>query len=140
MKKVLFVLALCAAVVFANAQEKKVVEKKETKMTTAVKTEKTVQKPNIIKEADLLPAIKENIKKDYADFKFSRAIKNDVKGLVTYEIHVRKDASSLVLVYDKDGKFIKKEEMKRVEPRKIEGTKEMKEVKKEEKKVELIKK
>jgi hypothetical protein len=144
MKKVLFLLVLCVAVVFANAQEKKIVDKKDIKTTTVVKTEKPVMRPTMIKEADLLPAITENIKKDYADCKFMRAIKNEVKGLVTYEIHLRKDANLIVLAYDKDGKFLKKEE-KKIEPRKmevkkVEGTKEMKEVKKEDTKVLQLKK
>ena len=121
MKKVLFVVALCVAVVFANAQEKKTVEKKEVK-TTTVKTEKTVQTPAKVKiaEADLMQPIKDNIAKDFAGAKVEKAFKHDVKGLVTYEVVIMKDNAKWSLVYDKDGKFLKKEEMKKMEMKKTE--------------------
>ena len=115
MKKVFFVIALCASVMLANAQDQKV--EKTTKTTT-----KTVEKTTtaaipgktVIKEAELLQPIKDNIAKDYTGAKVIHAIKNEVKGVVTYEvIVVNADKTKLTLVYDKDGKFIKKEEGKK---------------------------
>lgn len=122
MKKVLFVVALCVSVVLANAQEQKV-EKKETKEVK--KVEKTTVMPGRapIKEADLLQPIKDNIAKDFAGAKFIKATKLDAKGLVTYEVIVMKDNVRWLLVYDKDGKFVRKEEMKKPEVRKPQVTK-----------------
>jgi hypothetical protein len=131
MKKVLFVIALCVSVVIANAQEQKV--EKTTKTTTKT-VEKTTLTPakTAVKEAELLQPIKDNIAKDFAGAKIDKALKNDVKGVVTYEVRITKDNAKWTLVYDKEGKFIKKEEMKKPEMKRTEVKKEVKEVKKTE--------
>lgn len=111
MKKVLFVIALCVSVALANAQTQ-TAPKTPAKPAPAVKTA-TMPGKTVVKEAELLKPITENIAKDYAGAKIVKAFKNDAKGVVTYEVHVStKDNAKLTLVYDKDGKFIKKEEMK----------------------------
>jgi hypothetical protein len=129
MKKLMFVVSLCLAIVFANAQEQKS-EIKEVKKLE--KSEKAVQIPTKVKvaEAELLPVIKDNIAKDYAGAKIERSFRVDAKGVVTYEIHILKDNAKMFLVYDKDGRFIKKEDLPRMRtksvPLKVEGTREMK--------------
>lgn len=113
MKKVLFVIALCVSVAFLNAQNQ-TTPTTTTAPTTKVAKTATVPGKTVVKEADLLQPIKDNIAKDYAGAKVMKAFKNEVKGVVTYEVHITaKDGVKWTLVYDKDGKFIKKEEMKK---------------------------
>ena len=113
MKKVLFVIALCVTVMLANAQNQNAPT--TTTTTTTTKVAKTAPMPGktVVKQADLLKPIQDNMAKDYADAKFLKAFKNDAKGVVTYEVHVSLKDVKWTLVYDKDGKFIKKEEMKK---------------------------
>ncbi|MCX6257677.1 MAG: hypothetical protein NTW49_07270 [Bacteroidia bacterium] len=92
MKRLALVLFLGMAVVFANAQTK-----------TSVKTE------------DLQKAITDNIAKDFKDYKIQHAFKVDTKSVITYEIMVKKDAQLLILTYDANGKFIKKDEPRKSE-------------------------
>jgi len=104
MKKILLVAVLGLAVLFVNAQ---------------TKTE--------IKVADLNKAITENVAKDHAGFTIEKAFKMENNGVVTYEVKIAKGNEESILLYDKDGKFIKKEGHKA-------GTVVKKEVKKETKK------
>ena len=77
MKKVIFVLSFCLAIVIANAQ---------TQTTApAMKTGSAVQKANKpgtpVKEADLLKPIKDNLASDFKGAKFVKAIKMDKNGV-----------------------------------------------------------
>lgn len=65
-----------------------------------------------IKVGDLNKAITENIAKDHVGFTVKDAYKAENKGVVTYEVKVVKGNEESILVYDKDGKFIKKEATK----------------------------
>lgn len=89
MKKLMLVAVFAFAVLFVNAQTR-----------TAVKV------------ADLNKAITENVAKDHAGFTIKDAYKSENKGVVTYEVKVAKGNEESILVYDKDGKFIKKEATK----------------------------
>jgi ribosomal protein S6E (S10) len=89
MKRIFLVALFGMAVLFVNAQTR-----------TEVKT------------ADLNKAITENVAKDYAGFTIKDAFKSDVNGVVTYEVKIAKGTETEVLVYDKDGKFVKKEARK----------------------------
>ena len=104
MKKLMLVAVFAFAVLFVNAQ---------------TRTE--------IKVADLNKAIVENVAKDHVGFTIKDAFKSEDKGVVTYEVKVAKGTEENILVYDKDGKFLKKEAAKS-------GTAVKKEVKKEVKK------
>jgi hypothetical protein len=104
MKKLMLVAVFAFAVLFVNAQTR-----------TAIKV------------ADLNKAITENVAKDHAGYTIKDAYKCDNKGVTTFEVKVAKGNEENTLVYDKDGKFIKKEASKS-------GTVTKKEVKKEEKK------
>lgn len=85
MKKVVFVLVLIMAALVVNAQ---------TRVT--------------LKVADLPKAITENIAKDYAGFTIKGATKVTTNNVVTYDVVIVKGTMTETLVYDKDGKFVKK--------------------------------
>jgi hypothetical protein len=93
MKKVLFVFVLIMAVLAVNAQATKAT-------TTPVRATVMV--------ADLQKAIKDNIAKDYAGYTVKEATSVTVNGVVTYEVVLVQGTMTQTLVYDKDGKFIKK--------------------------------
>ena len=61
-----------------------------------------------VKVADLQKAIIDNVAKDYAGFTIKEATKVVTKYVVTYEVVVVKGTTQETLLYDKDGKFIKK--------------------------------
>jgi hypothetical protein len=73
---------------------------------------------SVVKNEDLKKDIKDNIAKDYKGYTISKAIQSDDNGVVTYHISILKDNERVNLVYDKDGKFLKK-----IEPRKIDAQK-----------------
>jgi curli biogenesis system outer membrane secretion channel CsgG len=95
MKKVLFVLVLIMAALVVNAQ---------TKATT------TQAKPTVtvVKLADLPKAITDNVAKDYVGFTIKDATCTNTNNVVTYDVVIVKGTTTETLVYDKDGKFIKK--------------------------------
>ena len=95
MKKLFLVAVFGLAVLFVNAQ---------------TRTE--------IKVADLNKAITENIAKEHAGFVVKNAYKLETNGVATFEVKVEKGTEIEMLVYDKDGKFIKKEAHKSGTPNK----------------------
>jgi hypothetical protein len=62
----------------------------------------------VVKTADLPKAIIENVAKDYAGFTVKEAVKVVADNVVTYEVVVAKGTTMETLLYDKDGKFVKK--------------------------------
>jgi len=86
MKKLLFLVTFIMAVLVANAQI--------TKVT--------------VKASDLPKAITENITKNYAGFAIKEATKVTENKVVTYDVAIAKGTVSETLVYDKDGKFLRK--------------------------------
>jgi hypothetical protein len=96
MKKVLFVLVLMMAVLVVNAQATK------TNVTNAKSTRTTVQ------VTDLQKAITDNVAKDYVGFTIKGATNVTANNNVTYEVAIVKGTTSETLVYDKDGRFVKK--------------------------------
>jgi hypothetical protein len=119
MKKVFVVLVLSIAVLSVNAQETKKAAPEQDK------SEKVSAGPvkSVIKEADLLQPIKDNIAKDFAGAKIQRAIKMDNKGVVNYSVMVKKDNSMWSLLFDKDGNLLRKNEMKAPKPVKVDEQK-----------------
>jgi curli biogenesis system outer membrane secretion channel CsgG len=95
MKKVLFVLVLIMAALVVNAQTQAT--------TTQVKPTITV-----VKIADLPKAITDNVAKDYAGFTIKDATCTNTNNVLTYDVVIVKETTTETLVYDKDGKFIKK--------------------------------
>jgi hypothetical protein len=85
MKKSLLLLVLFMSAIIINAQTK-----------------------TVVKTADLPKAITENIAKDYAGFTIKEATKVVANNVVSFDVVVVKGTTTETLVYDKDGKFVKK--------------------------------
>jgi hypothetical protein len=96
MKKVFFVLVIMMSVLTINAQTTKTSTTKEKSPKTAVKV------------ADLPKAITDNVAKDYAGFTIKEASSTTSNNALTYHVVVTKGTTTETLVYDKDGKFVKK--------------------------------
>jgi predicted Holliday junction resolvase-like endonuclease len=97
MKKVLLVvMVLVMSVLVINAQATK------TTVTNAKSTKTTIQ------VADLQKPITDNIAKDWAGYTIKEATSVTKENAVTYHVVVVKGTATETLVYDKDGKFVKK--------------------------------
>ena len=116
MKKTMLVVMLFAIVAMVSAQDQKVAPK-ETQ-----NNEKIFKKPikTDLKEADLLPAIKEDLAKNYTGSMVEKAWKMEGKDGETYRIVIMKDNVKWNLMYDKNGKLLRKAEMKKHEVKKEE--------------------
>jgi hypothetical protein len=86
MKKLLFIMTLFMAVLVANAQITKVQ----------------------VKASDLPKAITDNIAKNYTGYTIKEATKVTENKVVTYDVMIHKGTAMETLVYDKDGKFLRK--------------------------------
>ncbi len=64
-----------------------------------------------IKKSELPSAILDFLKKDYTDFELEEAARIETKGVITYETEIEKGKMSLELIFDANGKLIKKEIM-----------------------------
>jgi hypothetical protein len=96
MKKVLFVLVMMMSVIAVNAQAPK---------NTAAKSKPVKSEVQV---SDLMKPITDNIAKDYAGYTIKSASSSTTSTGLTYHVVVAKGNSSETLVYDKDGKFVKK--------------------------------
>lgn len=96
MKKLLFIAVLMMAALVVNAQATK----------SAVANAKPMRTP--VKVADLQKAITDNVAKDYAGFTIKQATSVTTNNVVTYDVVITKGTTTETLVYDKDGKFVKK--------------------------------
>jgi hypothetical protein len=96
MKKVVFVLVLMMAVLVVNAQTTKPANVKVKPLRTVVLV------------ADLQKSITDNIAKDYVGFTIKEAASITANNVVTYEVVITKGTTTETLLYDKDGKFLKK--------------------------------
>ena len=104
MKKLLFIAVLMMAALVVNAQATK------TTVTNAKSTRTSV------KVAELQKAITDNIAKDYVGFTVKEATSITTNNTVTYEVVIVKGTTTETLIYDKDGKFVKKVAQKAVAP------------------------
>jgi hypothetical protein len=96
MKKVLIVLVLIMAVMVVNAQVTKTTVTKEKSARTTIKV------------ADLQKAITDNIAKDYVGYTIKEATCVTTNNAFIYEVVIVEGTNTETLVYDKDGKFVKK--------------------------------
>jgi hypothetical protein len=96
MKKVLFILVLMISVVAANAQATKSGGTKTKAIHATVQV------------ADLQKPITDNIAKDYAGYTIKEASSITSNNVITYHVVVAKGSKTETMVYDKDGKFVKK--------------------------------
>lgn len=62
-----------------------------------------------IKKSELPTPILDVLKKDYSDFEVEEAARIEAKGSITYEAEVEKGKMSLDLIFDANGKLLKKE-------------------------------
>jgi hypothetical protein len=65
-----------------------------------------------IKEAELPQAIKNTLAKDFVGYKIDECEKAEAKGVISYEMEAKKDKVEYELVFDSNGKLLKKEEKK----------------------------
>jgi hypothetical protein len=86
MKRLSFIMALMLVAVVLNAQITK----------------------TPVKVSDLPKAINENIAKNYTGFTIKDATKVTENNVVSYDVMINKGTTSETLVYDKDGKFLRK--------------------------------
>jgi hypothetical protein len=66
------------------------------------------QTKNELKPADLSKPITEYVKQNMPTYTITKAFKVDSKGVITFDVVVTKGAEKRLLVFDKDGKFVKK--------------------------------
>ena len=82
---------------------------KTTKSPLATTTAKTVKTaPTPVKVADLPKPITDNIAKDYVDYTVKNASSVTANNSTTYHVVVVKGTSSVTLVYDSNGKLLRK--------------------------------
>ena len=96
MKKITLVLAFMLAVLAVNAQITRVA----------------------VKSTDLPKAITDNVTKSYAGYTIKEATKVTENNVVTYDVVITKGTATETLVYDKDGKFLRKAAPKTAAPAK----------------------
>jgi hypothetical protein len=96
MKKVFIVIVLIMAVLAVNAQATK----------TAVTKEKSVRTSIMV--ADLQKPITDNLAKDYVGYTIKEAASVTKNNIVTYQVVIVKDTTTMTLVYDNSGVFVKK--------------------------------
>lgn len=92
MKKLLFILVFLMGAMIMNAQAGSNPQHKST----------------LVKVADLPKALTDNIAKDYAGFTIKEASSVMMNNNLNYDVVITKGTTSETLVYDKDGKFIRK--------------------------------
>jgi hypothetical protein len=66
------------------------------------------QTKTAVKTTDLPKALTESVAKDYSGFTIKDAAKVVTNNVTTFEVVVVKGTATETLVYDKDGKFLKK--------------------------------
>jgi ABC-type arginine transport system ATPase subunit len=84
------------AVLVVNGQTTKTTVTKEKPIRTAVMV------------ADLQKTITDSIAKDYVGYTIKEATSVTTNSVVTFEVVIVKETATETLVYDKDGKFLKK--------------------------------
>ena len=65
-----------------------------------------------IAKGELPQAVQDVLKKDYAGFKLEEVAKITAKGVITYEVEVEKGETTFEMIFDHQGKLLKKEEEK----------------------------
>jgi hypothetical protein len=86
MKRITLILVLLLAVIAVNAQITRVA----------------------VKSGDLPKAITDNVTKAYAGYNIKDAVKVTDNKVVTFDVVIAKGTSTETLIYDKDGKFLRK--------------------------------
>jgi hypothetical protein len=117
MKTLLVILGLVIGITMgANAQTQTQPKPKPATQTTTTTTTTTQtpaaapeQTKTMIKITELSKPIQDNLSTAHKGWTPTQAYKLDSKGVITYEVMVKKDASEKRLFYDNAGKFVKEE-------------------------------
>jgi hypothetical protein len=112
MKKVLFVMMLLLSALVINAQT----TTKTTNPPAAASTTASTHTP--VNVADLPKAITDNIAKDFAGYTVKSATSVMENNEMTYHVKVTNGTSNETLIYDKNGKFVKKHTPSSEKPKK----------------------
>lgn len=74
------------------------------------------QSKSVLKISELMKPIQENLATQFKGWTPVQAYKMDTKGVVSYEVMVRKEQNEMKLFYDKDGKFLREEPVAAMKP------------------------
>jgi hypothetical protein len=126
MKTLMVILALAIGTMMgANAQtQSKPQSKPAAHPTTQATTQTTgqaqaqpqTQNKTMIKIPELPKAIQDNLASQFKGWTPQQAYKLDSKGVISYEVMVKKEANEKIIIYDKDGKFMKEEPVTAMKP------------------------
>ena len=109
MKKLLFVFVLIIGTLAVNAQATGTATKStSTSKTTTTTTTNKKSSRTPVKVADLQKSITDNIANDYPGFTIKDAASVNLNNTETFDVVIVKGKTTETLVYDKDGKFVKK--------------------------------
>jgi hypothetical protein len=111
MKKLLSIMLLVMSVLALNAQDTKTPSSTETKKAPTDANAPSMS-TSTLKVADLPKALTDNIAKEYPGYMIKEAMKAPEGSGADYKIVVAKGTSTETLLYDKNGKFVKKETKK----------------------------
>lgn len=114
MKKLMLILVMVMSVLVINAQTKTPAEK-DSKAPVAKKAPVTETKAPVastFKVSDLPKTVTDNIAKDYAGYTIKDASSITGKNGLEYKVAITKGTETENLLFDKDGKFVKKLEAK----------------------------
>ena len=90
-----------------NAQTNPQSKTTKTTKSTTTQTEKSARTP--VQVADLPKAITDNVAKDYSGYTIKDAASVTANNSTTYHVDIMKGTTSETLVYDSNGKLLKKE-------------------------------
>lgn len=110
MKKVIFIMAMVMSAAVMSAQ---VVPPSPSPSTTPSSNDTYSKSPasstaKTIQAADLPKAITDNINKDYPGYTIKEATSVSGKDGLNYQVEVMKGSTTETLLYNKDGKFLRK--------------------------------
>lgn len=109
MKTLVVILGLVFGMTFiANAQaQTKPATKSQTPATT--QPQAASQTKSMIKITELSKPIQENLSQQFKGWTPTQAYKLDSKGVLSYEVLVKKESNEMRLYYDNAGKYLREE-------------------------------
>jgi hypothetical protein len=124
MKTLMVILALAVGTTMgANAQTQAKPKPQTTTTTTSTHAQTQPQgqpaqsqSKSMMKVMELPKPIQENLSKQFKGWTAKDAYKLDSKGVISYEVLVKKEANEMRLLYDKEGKFMKEEPIAAMTP------------------------
>jgi hypothetical protein len=108
MKKVIFIIALMMSVVIVKAQVVPPSTTPGAGDTSSYNKAPSASTATNIQAVDLPKAVTDKINKDYPGYTIKEATSVSAKSGLEYQVEVMKGAATETLLYDKDGKFLRK--------------------------------